>query len=390
MPRMTKSQTIGSTQRRTQHADALLKKRFAVLAFFDKCFCAIAFSVLLVSPTNAANNNINTAVVDPDNINIYAAHLTDELTSKCDSSSFSNCQLNALDQASLVDILIHSDIDGEISHAIENTEYELLIGSAIINERATSEADVETQLVLEISTQWRGISLDDSQLAITLNRTQGALSASDGAKLLMTQWVEGAVTRSLFSAPFLYQFLGASDYQNDLQVPDKIGDFALSRQHLFNDPMKGMLSRYIHQEFDLAVFDVYVYPLKTSAPAELQSQSELLAEQEDIRLISEALGDDALTMSDIYELDPIEGISDTRVFGFQASLKTNSDPLFATQYLYVKNDKVVKFSINVPARITDALIANAIANIVVPGESVLMKQVRHNDNTVASTRAVAP
>ena len=234
------------------------------------------------------------------------------------------------------------------------------------------------ELRLEVSAQWRGIILNDVQLSLVLdnNITNTTEQIATASNQLLSQWVESAANKQVFSAEYLYQFLGASDYANELKVPFKIGDFNFSRQHLFNDPLKDMLTRYIHKDFALAVFDVYVYPLKTSHSAEIQSQNELLLEQQDIREISKALGKNALTMSDIYELESIAGLQDTRVFAFEATLQVNSEPLFATQYVYVKNDKVVKFSINAPARITNNLIAVAINAIAVPSESSLMKQVR--------------
>lgn len=134
-----------------------------------------------------------------------------------------------------------------------------------------------------------------------------------------------------------------------------------------------MLSRYIHKDFELAVFDIYVYPLKTSDSIAAESRNELLREQNDIQTISQSLGEAALTMTDIYELESING---TQIFAFEASLQTKSDPMFATQYIFVKNDKVVKFSANVPARITDTLIAQAIVAIQVPAASSLMQQMR--------------
>jgi hypothetical protein len=140
------------------------------------------------------------------------------------------------------------------------------------------------------------------------------------------------------------------------------------------------------------VFDVYVYPLKSNDSLEVQTKNELLSEQEDIRLLSKALGKDSLKMTEVYELNDLEGAKDTRVFAFEASLQTSSEPLFATQYAFVKNDKIVKFSINAPARITNGLITQAIKAIQVPAESSLMKQVRHIEQSPTGTRStsVAP
>ncbi|MFQ3250879.1 MAG: hypothetical protein ACI9O6_002719 [Glaciecola sp.] len=379
----------GNSQKRAQERTLQLKKRFAMLSFFDACFYSIAFCLLLISPVNAqstVNSDLNPK------INIYAAHVTENLEASCQSESVSFCSMNVVTQSELLKSLLNNDITGQISQSIENSDYEVLIGSAVVTKKENSEL-LQT-LVFEISSIWRGITLDDAQLSIAMEKADKSEKEliAQASQHLMHQWIEQANAKEIFGADYLYRFLGASDYKNELKVPAQIGDFALNRQHLYNDPMKGMLSRYIHKDFELAVFDVYVYPLKSNDSLEVQTKNELLSEQEDIRLLSKALGKDSLKMTEVYELNDLEGAKDTRVFAFEASLQTSSEPLFATQYAFVKNDKIVKFSINAPARITNGLITQAIKAIQVPAESSLMKQVRHIEQSPTGTRStsVAP
>ena len=390
MPRMTDRLSKRFNENNASEKTAFIKKRFALLSFFDRCFYSLAFGLLLISPVNAAHAysvESQASVVHSIDINIYAAHLTEELETYCETDTTIRCELNVLPQARLLAALQQIDTKRSVIKALESSEYELLIGSATIK---NTENSVQ-KLVLEVTAQWHGIAIDDIQLTAVLdtNMERVADSVSEASNRLLNEWVESALNKQLFSAEFLYQFLGASDYKNELKVPQQIGDFALSRQHLFNDPLKGMLSRYIHKDFELAVFDVYVYPVKNNGSVLTQSRDELLREQQDIRTISRALGKEALTMSEIYELNDPSGLKDVRVFGFEATLQTNSEPLFATQYAYVMNDKVVKFSINVPARITNSLIADAVNAIVVPPESSMMKQVRQMDHSQGNANLVA-
>jgi len=390
MPRMTDRLKEPFSESNANKKTAFIKKRFALLSFFDRCFYSLAFGLLLISPVNAAHAysvEPEANVVHSSDVNIYAAHLTEEFETYCETDTTIRCELNVLSQPSLLAALQQIDAERNVIKALESSEYELLIGSATIK---NTENSVQ-KLVLEVTAQWHGIAIDDIQLTAVLdtNMARVADSISEASNKLLNEWVESALSKQLFSAEFLYQFLGASDYKNELKVPQQIGDFALSRQHLFNDPLKGMLSRYIHKDFELAVFDVYVYPLKSDDSVVTQSRDELLREQQDIRTISKALGKEALSMSEIYELDNLAGLKDVRVFGFEATLQTNSEPLFATQYAYVKNDKVVKFSINVPARITKSLIADAINAIVVPPESSMMKQVRQTKHHQGNANLVS-
>lgn len=360
-------------------AKASIKKRMALLSLVDYCFYSMAFFVLTIMPVNAAVKTVDNA----SNINIYAAHLSTELTRKCDADRRMTCQFNVVDQAALLDSLLTVNANPQdkehIIDALQSTDYELLVGSATI--ARTVNGLTATQLAFEITAQWRGITIDDSQLLIKLNGA--STDASDELSLaiseLLTQWIAHAGKQGIFSAEHLYSTLGASDYLKELKVPSNIGDFQLSRQHLFNDPMKGMLTRYIHKDFNLAVLDVYVYPLKAMSSLEEESKNELRLEQNDIQTISQSLGESALNMSAISEVKGIQGIENFRVYGFEATLKTPSDPLFATQYVFVKNDKVVRLSANVPARIAHSLVAFAVNAIEVPAESFLMKQVRQVD-----------
>lgn len=390
MPRMTDRLSERFNESNASEKAAFIKKRFALLSFFDRCFYSLAFGLLLISPVNAAyaySVEPEASVVHASDINIYAAHLTEELETYCETADTVKCELNVLSQPRLLAALQKTDTERNVIKALENSEYELLIGSATIKNKENSVQ----KLVLEVTAQWHGITIDDVQLTAVLDTSVARLTDSifDASNRLLNEWIESALSKQLFSAEFLYQFLGASDYKNELKVPQQIGDFALSRQHLFSDPLKGMLSRYIHKDFELAVFDVYVYPIKNDDSVLTQSRDELLREQQDIRSISQALGKEALTMSEIYELDNLVGLKDIRVFAFEATLQTNSEPLFATQYAYVKNDKVVKFSINVPARITNSLIADAINAIVVPSESSMMKQVRQTNHSQGNANLVS-
>ena len=440
MPRMTENLVERAEQKNVQEKYEFIKKRFAILSFLDVCIYSFVFCLLLVSPVNAlpadaskldnlsaesASNNMQTTRKHA-GINIYVAQLSPELEATCQTPSTRSCQFNVISQKELLAALLAVDSTGEIAQYINNSDYELLIGSAIMTTVATdvvadmpvdTYADISTDigtdidakpennigfnidtkpnnyigasidakpdnrtinksLLLEISAQWRGITIEDTQFSVVLEKGDSKLGVAQATNTLMQNWVHTALSAKLFEAAYLYQFLGASDYINQLKVPTQIGDFSLSRQHLFNDPMKGMLTRYIHKEFELAVFDVYTYPLKTNLPTDLQIRSELLSEQQDIRLLSQALGEDALTMTNIYEIEAIADDTGFRVFAFEAELQTKSEPLFATLYAYVKNDKLVKFSINVPARITNSLIAQAIITIEVPEASVLMQQAR--------------
>ncbi len=57
MPRMTDELAGRFNQKNANEKTALIKKRFALLSFFDNCFYSFAFGLLLISPVNAAHSH---------------------------------------------------------------------------------------------------------------------------------------------------------------------------------------------------------------------------------------------------------------------------------------------------------------------------------------------
>jgi phosphoenolpyruvate carboxylase len=142
-----------------------------------------------------------------------------------------------------------------------------------------------------------------------------------------------------------------------------------------------MLSRYIHTQFDLAVLDVYVYPLAANSNTSSQLINELTDEQKDIKLLSAAFGKEALQMSSVNLAEQMSDELATDVYYFEATLDTSSDeviaePLFVTQYAFVKEDKIVRFSTNIPLRITKPLVAQMATQVQVPAMSAFMQDIR--------------
>jgi hypothetical protein len=300
---------------------------------------------------------------------VYAAQLSDEVISECESKS---CTLNVLDAATLSNILNKHPMSMDVHEALNLSEYELLVSSALIE---TDTQRGEKALVLEMTTSWRGIPVDDFNLKVPHSDTLDATATA-----VLNQWVSSVQENEVFSAERIYKIIGASDYQNQMQLPETIGDFVRSQTALYHDPLQGSITRYLHPDFADAVVDVSVYPvspfthpdknLEESLSAEMQierTQIQTLIEQAQMSdyLISEIQTTELTSAS-----GPISGLA------MEVALETQIDPVYSTQFLFTQNDKFVKLTGNLPKGMMLSLVNESVAQIKVPQESSFMQSMR--------------
>jgi hypothetical protein len=345
----------------------------------------IAFASLVLSlmstPLHAAEQ-YNSRDTD---IPVFAAFISDELKQRCDTNT-TDCIENAISQSLYEDKLALTPLSELLSNG-----YELLVGSAVVSEEQSH------QLVLELTVQWHGLPIHEINTSVNLAELVAStpllqkpisLANTSTTKLVelaleksLDEWEAVIEDANVFSASYLHELLEVSNYKDDLIVPAAVGQFELRKQHLNVDPFNGMLSRYIHTQFDLAVLDVYVYPLAANSNTSSQLINELTDEQKDIKLLSAAFGKEALQMSSVNLAEQMSDELATDVYYFEATLDTSSDevisePLFVTQYAFVKEDKIVRFSTNIPLRITKPLVAQMATQVQVPAMSAFMQDIR--------------
>lgn len=302
---------------------------------------------------------------------VYAAQLSDNVLEHC---AVQACDINVLDSNSLTQLLNGHPLRDDVYEALTLSEYELLISSAVIKERVSDSASEDT-LVLEMSTSWRGIIVDDYNV-----ETEIDTNVESTARALVDAWVTRVQQSDVFSAERIYKIIGASDYQNHMQLPEKIGDFVRSQTALYHDPLQGSITRYLHPDFADAVVDVSVYPV---SPFTHQSQDfamNLSAEMQIERSQIEALIKQA-QMQD-YQISDIQATElqsdDGAISGLamEVALETQIDPIYSTQVIFTQNDKFIKLTGNVPKTMMLALVNESVAKIKVPQESAFMQSMR--------------
>jgi hypothetical protein len=311
---------------------------------------------------------------------IYAAYVSDDLAAHCE---INNCQLNTLDAQNLSSIVASLPSSLMIEDALSVSEYEVLIGNALVNINPKS---LEAELVLEITTSWRKVPIDD----LVLRQKTSIENTKESAKIMLAQWAQHIEQNLILEADKIYQTLGASDYSTELQVPENIGDFTRLESAVYRDPLLGSITRYTHPRFDTAVVDISVYPyspfLKSATTQKTQQdyvrsgsdwlQLEMENEITQIKELIEQANIEDYSISSVQAAEIIVDGKPLEGFRLEVLLHTQTDPVYSTQYVFQQNDKIIKLTGNLPEFLMSALVAESMSQIKVPNESSFMRSLR--------------
>ena len=306
---------------------------------------------------------------------IYAAYVSNSLKQKCvehNSAEPSNCHLNILDAYALSDLASSIPKAQELIEGLGLSDYEVLIGNAQFTNN-----EGQTELVLEISTVWRSVPLDEKTFTGIIDN-----NTDETARALLSDWVEYLAKNEVLDARKIHAVLQASNYEQDLITPAKIGDFIKTDTAIYRDPLAGSVTRYTHPNFGDAILDVSVYPIspfplangKITQTNNLANELKNESEQIKARLLSAHISD--YLISDV--TPTTLSYSDKNISGHQLEVTFNSHtvPVYSTQYIFMQNDKIIKLSGNVPEFMMHQLVQESLPYIVVPRESVFMQRMR--------------
>jgi hypothetical protein len=324
---------------------------------------------------------------------IYAAYVSDQIESRCAQTT---CQLNPLDGEQLTAIGKQLKSAVELAEALSTSEYEVLIGNALVDVHIDNTSNVKTaELVLEITTSWRQVPIDDIELNAKIDINELEASTS----VMLQKWVEHLEENKVLEADRIYETLNASNYNKELAVPDAIGDFVLQASAVYRDPLMGSITRYVHPDFTDAVVDISVYPFSpfkqvatdvtdlasNTAQSKFSDVSnanrdylalEMKDEVSQIKqLIAQANIQD-YSISDVQAAEVVVAGKAIQGFRLEVLLNTESDPVYSTQYVFKQNDKVIKLTGNLPQFMMSALVSESLPQIRVPAESSFMRSLR--------------
>lgn len=309
-------------------------------------------------------------------VNVFSSYLSEDAAQQCTLSALTEepCKNDGIAANEFLTGLQKLDLFNELSPSVSRHDYELLIANQVsdINVPDNEQPSALMQSYTEFAVEWRGVYLDSFMVHYWHN---GGITSDDIEQIIL-RWSEHASQQHIFSTPYLYRAMGASDY-DALILPEFLGDFALARQYLYPDPFKGVLARYLHPSFGEAIVDIAIYPVLaplTGDPAQrLSYELEDAVEQAKQIAVGRAMAVDIKQHQ-----QPFQGNSASQS-GVMSEISAESDSgeaLYASIYVFQLEDKFVKFSTTFPSRIGDPLVSQALTELSVPTESALMQELR--------------
>ncbi len=220
-------------------------------------------------------------------LSIYSKLPSAELASECKEydgrSLIHHCLLDQYDITEIMTALSDTRLFQKVDLANQNNDYSLSISSATYNLEDAGELTsavaagaslfvipmtTTRDVKLELDLAWRGISIKQYRYELPLTMHYSLLHL-DGGEKANKQFADAVVSRFLhdgqsekvFSGEYLADALQASDYVNDLLMPDRVGDYFFENKYIYPDPFLGATSRYVHGVISRYI-DVYTYPIK--------------------------------------------------------------------------------------------------------------------------------
>ena len=311
-------------------------------------------------------------------VNVYSSYISDEVEQQCNEAALTSnpCKNDGIPANDFLKSLEKLDLFAELSPSVSRHDYELLIANQVADMpagQAPASAEVPLQSYTEFAVEWRGVHLD----SFLVHYWHDGIIRPQDVEQIILRWSEHANRNHIFSTPFLYQAMGASDYTAALNLPKLLGEFQLARQFLYPDPFKGVLARYLHPSFSEAIMDIAIYPVL--APLTGDTEQLISHELEDAVEQAKQIAVERAMAMEIKKHQQAFSQGESSLQGLMSEIAAegeSGEALYATIYIFRLEDKFVKFSTTFPSRIGDPLVSEALTQLAVPGESALMKELR--------------
>lgn len=309
---------------------------------------------------------------------IYAAYVNEQIEETC--KSFAKCELNLIEQEQLESTIVEAltnaqaaqisnEIHEQLAYMLQNGEYELLVGSAKF------QAEDKFVSTIEYTLNWRGIPIFELTTSLTnTSNIKDALSNS------LEGFIEELDAKSVLNPKFLFKQVNASDYFNELSLPDTVAGFYRQQMQLQQDPTRGTLVRYEHEEYPTALIDIYVYPI-IKHNYETAKLGLMHQELQKDKLVIQSLSEHREIQ--VVEMTDISAVADGLLFEAQAS--DGVENMYSSQYIFVREDKFIKFSANMPAQFANSMVDQVMRDIKVPAASEIMNAFRAVDRAFSDT-----
>lgn len=314
-------------------------------------------------------------------ISLYGTYPSKALQDMCEKvrSSGEACVEDVLNGNLFVTDLAQRGWFDDVLAASNDVDYELLIASlgTTSSESASHNDSPKARYFTEITVQWRGVEIDS---AIYSSQQVDSKDQQAIVSDVLEHWWLQVIAKKVFSAAYLFEKLEASDYLSDMTVPEHIDSFTRLDTQLYPDPFKGVITRYVHPEYEDALLDVTVAPVLN-----INSGNEAERLQHALRVnLNEARQMAEVQSMNLFVDEPVTpfvtpGENGELYNGYRMAVHAvlaEAEPIYATTYVFEMKDKLVTISTTFPARVADSLVALVLPQIRVPGPSPLMESIR--------------
>ncbi|GGW86423.1 hypothetical protein [Alteromonas halophila] len=354
------------------------RTRFVVLYF---C-CIIGAAGCAHQSQTKQISSAHVPELDVQALSLFSTYASDAMRLQCQQNAHT-CHEDAIPPDTFLDTLRDAgNADTVHASSSQSADYELLIANLgrettpSVWQSLFSQRSPDSMQYAEFTLTWRGIELSS---LIVSGRFPATADAKAKARHLIGKWWNAVENKRIFSARYLYTQLNASNYDDELRLPESIDTFRQSVTELYPDPLEGVISRYTHPDYQDALVDINVYPIRQS----LSNDTARILDDElnnDLAQAEKVADARALTLELIHTAEDTDVATlqgKGRRLALQASSPT-SDTIYASIYAFRLKDKIVKITTTMPPRFSDALVSKAIPHIQVPKESGLMSSLRAN------------
>ncbi len=343
-------------------------------------------------------------------ISVYYQNPTDELNQFCDAydsqSVLHDCATNIIDLENFYNEFNQSNLFERVYYAEQDVDFKVLIstanyshssgvdigkaalaGATLLLAPITSDQDIK----IDVAVTWKDHLIHRFQSDIPFTTNANLFTADQKPEADMAQSISSYLMKdfqenSVFTPEFLSKEIQSSNYALELNLPEFMGEYELSENKIFHNPLNGVINRYTHEEFQFDYVDIFVYPVRhwqlDNHQALMDREIDIIKKEIDL-LLKESDSSNALySEPEFYSID---------VSGKELSLAFLSGNYFSKDnqsyqtviYLYRVKDKFVKFrstfeaGVNLNDKIKD-FVDSIAREITVPEESLFMAQIRQS------------
>ena len=354
-------------------------------------------------------------------IAVYMKRPSPELDEDCKEynkkSIWYECRMNFFDIAKIKTALQYTDMFQQVAWADKRIDYSLSIATAAYQsddaEDLTSAAlagaslfILPIQTTLDIKSEfvlyWRDFELKRYAYDMKLSLSMSIFDTNSVDKqevsfadALVSHFLRDSQNDNIFSGEFLASKIQASDYVNDLVVPDRVGDYFHSGTNILPDPLLGAQVRYNHGVVSEYI-DIFIFPIRSVEWSGVESilEQEAVIVRKDLELMKIKQTYNDVTFSDNEWLNVESDKGPLKGLHFSATLLDKNDiGYISLTYLFILKDKFIKFRAtrqdpSVKFDITP-FVKVAVNEIHPPDESVFMATIRQNarKNSISSKAA---